>query len=410
MENRFIFCTALAAMLLSAGTAAAESSAYTQLNGYADIRAQAVPAPSLSASKGIYGGNSMQDYYQAAERLKKLADSTVAFVRKDRLEHDPAANSYKAKAIKLTEAYYADDGEDFSSQSQLSECSGSYVGKGMVLTAGHCISKDPKAKNYQDNFFLVFGWRSDKEGSAALEFPAGDVYTVKTIDVHALEGQTGNGATNRDFALLSLDRTPEGRQPLELELAQAPMVGRKVFTIGYPLGLAVKINDPDQAQIFDVERYLFQTNIDAFGGNSGGPAFDSATNRIIGVLVTAVGAGHSYELNQDLTFRMDFTLSSGNVEFKPDQGMILFAPGLRTRVLSELRGAKASISILSENSYRVTMTKGVRIDSRNLSFNIITDYAGKELFNRGWLIRHEQDTFGTGVMRLTDEIKNLVRP
>ena len=410
-DKKFISLIALGPILMATGLAFAENTAYMQLKGSADAQAQTAPAPSLSASKGIYGENSMQDYYQVPERLKRLADSTVAFVKKDRLEYNPAGNTYKAKnAVKIAESHYSDESEDFSSQATLSECSGAFVGKGLILTAGHCTSKDPKAANYYEKYFLVFGWKSDKEGSAAMDFPADDVYTIKNIEVHALEGETGNGVTNRDFALLSMDREPAGRQPLELELDQAPRIGRKVFTIGYPLGLAVKINNPDHAQIYNVEKSLFHTNIDAFGGNSGGPAFDSATNKIIGILVTAVGAGYSYELKQDLSFKMEFILSSGYVEFKPEQGTILIAPVLRSRILSDLHNAKAGIAVLDENTYHVTLPKGIRIDSRNLSFNLVTDYSGREAFNRGWLVRHDQDTYGTSVMRLPEEIKNLIQP
>lgn len=402
---------ALGPVLMATGFAFAENTAIMQLKGSADTQAQAAPAPSFSASKGIYGENSMQEYYQVPERLKSLADSTVAFVKKDRLEYDPAGNSYKAKkSVKVTESHYAAEGEDFSSQATLSECSGAYVGKGLILTAGHCVSKDPKAANYREKYFLVFGWKSDKEGSAALDFPADDVYTVKSIEVHALEGQTGNGVSNRDFALLSVDREPAGRQPLELEKDQSPRIGQKVFTIGYPLGLAVKINDPEQAQVYNVEKSLFHTNIDAFGGNSGGPAFDSATNKIIGVIVTAVGVGYSYELKQDLSFKTEFTLSTGVVEYKPEQGTILLTPSSRSLILGELREAHAAIVILDENNYRVTLPKGVRLDGRSLSFNLVTEYTGREAFNRGWLVRHDQDTYGTGVMRLPEEIKNFVQP
>ncbi|OGR73405.1 MAG: hypothetical protein A2089_07410 [Elusimicrobia bacterium GWD2_63_28] len=399
---------------MAGGLAYAENAAYTQLKGSAGTQAQAAPVPFISASKGIYGNNSMQDYYQVPESLKKLADSTVAFIMKDTFEYDAESKRYKVKkALKLTESSYADESEDFSSQNKLADCTGAYVGKGLILTAGHCISKNPKAQTYYGNYFLVFGWKSDRQGSAILDFPAEDVYTIKGPEVYALEGATGDGASNRDFALLSMDREPAGRQALELALDQAPRVGQKVFTIGYPLGLAVKINDPDQAQVYDVEKHLFQTNIDAFGGNSGGPAFDSATNKIIGVVVTAVGAGYSYELKQDISFKLDFTLAPGssvNVEFKPEQGTIRLIPGLRSRVLKEFRGAGAATVILDENSYRVTLAKGLKIDGRNWAFGIVSDYSGSELFNRGLLVRHDQDTYGTGVSLLPEEIKNLVAP
>lgn len=409
-SQKFISFIALCPVLLSAGFAFAGDTAYLQLKGSGGAQPQAVPAPFLSASKGIYGENSMQDYYQVPERLQKLADSTVAFINKSNFDYDSEGKRYTVKkAVKLTESSYAAEGEDFSTQNKIADCSGAYVGKGLILTAAHCISKNPTANTYHGNYFLVFGWKSDREGSAVLEFPVEDVYTIKNLEVYALEGAAGDGVSKKDFALLSMDREPAGRRPLELENDQEPRIGQKVFTIGYPLGLAVKINDPDQAQVYDVEKSVFQTNIDAFGGNSGGPAFDSETNKIIGVVITAVGAGYSYELKQDISFKLDFTLSSGYWEAKPEQGTIFIVPSLRSRILKELRAAGATISVLDGNNYRATLAKGVRIDSRNSSFSLVSDYSGVELFNRGLLVRHDQDTFGTGVMRLPEEIKNLVR-
>ena len=353
----------------------------------------------------------MQEYYQVPLQLRKLADSTVAFVNKSSLYFDPVEKIYKIKsAIKLTETDYADESEDFSSQSRLSGCSGSYLGKGLVMTAGHCVSENPKDSNYFENFFMVFGWKHDQEGAPAQTFPSDAVYSIKKVETRALEGPTGDMKSYRDFALVSMDRDPSDRQPLALETEQTPKIGQKVFTIGYPLGLAVKINDPDQAQVYTVEKNGFKTNIDAFGGNSGGPAFDSATNKIVGIIVTAVGTEYSYELNRDFSLIAEFSPTSDTIEFKPLLDTVVFGSKLRGRVLEIFQSHGASISILDENRCFITLPKGVKIESRNPAFSTVTSLAGKDVFNRGRLMRDQQESFGTGVMRLPEEIKNLVRP
>lgn len=400
----------LGQLLLSTGFAAAETSAYSQLSGSALVQPPAVTAPYFPDNKSIYGDNSMQEYYQVSDQLKKMADSTVAFVLKKDLEFDPAKKVYKIKrAVTLLEASYADESEDFSRQGRLSNCTGSYLGKGLVMTAGHCFSVKPGEFTYFENFYMVFGWKYTEEGNPAQDFPADAVYSIKKVEAYALEGATSDLNAYRDFALVSMDGEPVGRQPLELAAEQTPKIAQKVFTIGYPLGLAVKIDNPDHAQVYVVQKNVFLTNIDAFGGNSGGPAFDSVTNKIVGIVITAVGAGYFYELNQDFSFTADFSLPSG-LELKPESGTALFGASLRTGVLQKFRDAGASVKLIDENKCLLTLPKGAQLDDRSPLFPLLTELGGKSVFNKGKLIRFEQDNFGTGVLRLPKEITDLVRP
>lgn len=400
----------LGQLLLCAGFAAADNSSYAQLKGSALVQPPAVPAPYLQGTKGIYGENSMQEYYQVPDQLKKLADSTVAFVHKNDLELDPVTKTYKIKrALTLLEFSDADESEDFSRQGKLANCTGSYLGKGLVMTAGHCFSVKQGEANHFENYYMVFGWKYAEQGSPAQDFPADAVYTIKNIEAYALEGPISDLNAYRDFALVSMDREPADRQPLELDAEQTPKIAQKVFTIGYPLGLAVKIDNPDHAQVYVLQKNGFQTNIDAFGGNSGGPAFDSVTNKIVGIVITAVGAGFFYELTQDFSFTADFSLPSG-VELKPESGTVLFGAGLRGGVLHKFRDAGASVKLIDGTKCLLTLPKGVQLDDRSPLLSLLRELGGKNLFTKGKLIRHEQDNFGTGVLRLPKEITDLVRP
>jgi V8-like Glu-specific endopeptidase len=365
--------------------------------------------PFVPGAKSIYGENSMYEYYQAPEKLKAMADSTVAFVRKDRLYFDPVKRIFTLKNLAtLSEIANLDENEDFASQNKLSSCSGAYVGKSMVMTAGHCVSADPKSNSYFGDLFMVFGWKYEKEGNTVPDFPADSVYPIKGIETRALE--SGTEDTKRDFALVSMDREPAGRQPLVLEDAQQPRVGQKVFTIGYPLGLAVKINDPDHAQVYTVAKNVFQTNLDVFGGNSGGPAFDSATGRIIGIVITAIGGEYSFELSHDFSFIAEFSGPDDDISVKPELCTAIFGSGESSNVLTTMRNSGAAISILDGNKYLITLPKGAKLQNRSFTFWTVTNLAGNSVFNKGWLMREKQESFGTGVMIVPEEIKALVRP
>ena len=66
------------------------------------------------------------------------------------------------------------------------------------------------------------------------------------------------------------------------------------------MGMSVKITDPNDSQIYKLGKNIFTTDLDSFGGNSGGPVFDSYTKRIIGVIVTGNKNEIIYTLNKDL--------------------------------------------------------------------------------------------------------------
>ncbi len=116
----------------------------------------------LSGEKAIFGENSMLDYYQAPEDLKKLADSTVAFVSKDLLEYDPVSKKYKIKKEIKVSANYIDEKEDFVNQNIISFCSGAYVGNSYILSAGHCVDE----KSYK-NVYVIFGWRYNSSNTSS---------------------------------------------------------------------------------------------------------------------------------------------------------------------------------------------------------------------------------------------------
>ncbi len=409
MKNTGYLTVAILGPALMAGNFAfAGGPAYRQLMG-AENTPPAIPSPALSEAKSIYGENSMQEYYQAPEKLKKMADSTVALVKKDNLYFDPVKRVFTVKNTgKLSEIANLDESEDFASQGKLANCSGAYVGKGLVVTAGHCVSDDPKNSSYFGDMFMVFGWKYEKEGNIVPDFPADSVYSIKAISVRALE--SGNEDIKRDFALVSMDREPAGRQPLILEDSRQPRVGQKVFTIGYPLGLAVKINDPDHAQVYTVSKNVFQTNLDVFGGNSGGPAFDSVTGRIIGIVITSTGPDYSFELNKDFSFIAEFSGPDDAINVRPELGTAIFGSGESFNVLTTLRENGASISILDEGKYLVTLPKGAKFQKRSFTFWMVTNLAGNSVFHKGRLMRESQDSFGTGVMKLPEEILRLVRP
>lgn len=247
-----------------------------------------VPAPAGeeldSDAKSIYGADDRLDYYAAAPAMRGLADSVVSL--------------WEAKDVKvnggtaaLTVANFGRaaglcPGERFAEQPIGAFCSGTLVGEDLVMTAGHCLTDAAKCADTK----LVFGYGLKRAGDYPQTVPAGDVYSCKSIISRDLDTDPGifasifNGGPGPDYAVIKLDRKVAGRKPLPIHRKAKPAKGDKLFVIGHPVGLPVKV--AGGAKVRDAgPKYFFKADLDTFGGNSGSAVFSASTNLIEGILV-----------------------------------------------------------------------------------------------------------------------------
>ena len=254
----------------------------------------------------IYGQNTLNDYYKVDKSLQQLANSVVALMDKSALVYDAASGMYKAPALTtVNQRMGLSGGATFSGQKSLSFCSGALVSENLVLTAGHCVNNNPADPHYFDKIYVVFGWKQTGAGSYNTTFSRDQVYEADRLLVHKLDGAIGDMDSYRDFAMISLSRAVPGRSPLTIERSRGEglAVGAYVFASGYPMGMSVKVTDPGDATIQAIGRHGYATDLDAFGGSSGGPVFDSATRRIAGVLITANAKQFKYTTRRDISLR-----------------------------------------------------------------------------------------------------------
>jgi V8-like Glu-specific endopeptidase len=168
------------------------------------------------------------------------------------------------------------------------------VGEDIIMTAGHCITDEASCADAR----FVFGYNIDAaDGKARTSVPAKDVYGCKRIIKRDLDKQasgiigTGfaiiNALLNRagpDYALVQLDRKVEGRKPLPVNRNKDLKDGDRIFVIGHPVGLPVKVAG-DAGVRSTKPKAFFMTDLDTFGGNSGSAVFNARTNKIEGILV-----------------------------------------------------------------------------------------------------------------------------
>ncbi|HNT97775.1 MAG TPA: serine protease [Elusimicrobiales bacterium] len=325
----------------------------------ADIEDMDVPVPAAAQAEpvrsgyqpvAIYGDNTLDDYYKVDKSLQELADSVVALMDKSAIAYDEASGAYKPLKLSTVDRRMGlSSGAEFSGQKSLSFCSGALVSRDLVLTAGHCINNDPSHAHYFNKVYVVFGWRQTGRGEYDQTFSPDQVYEVERLLAHKLDGSIGNMDTYRDYALISLKRPVPGRSPLTIERSHGEGLreGAYVFASGYPMGMSVKVTDPGDATIREIGRNGYATDLDAFGGSSGGPVFDSVSRRICGVVITANAKQFKYTVRREfsLRYREDADPSATLDLVREEGGKVLVVPqGDLEAVTNSLRSVGCGIT------------------------------------------------------------------
>ena len=244
----------------------------------------ALPILTFAQAKSIYGSDNRLDYFESASDMQTLSNSVVSFWKSAKVTE--SGGNYKLTTRTFKDALGLCPGEKFEDQPIGAFCSGSLVGEDMVMTAGHCIKDDAACKDVK----LVFGYKVAKKGAAATTTVAkSEVYSCSKIVKRFLGGEPGSSnpagqSLGADYALIKLDRKVTGHKPLPVNRAQNLKKGGKMFVMGHPVGLPVKV--AAGASVRDAGKIgYFVADLDTFGGNSGSPVFNASTKKIEGILV-----------------------------------------------------------------------------------------------------------------------------
>lgn len=222
--------------------------------------------------KAIYGVDDRRDYHEFAGELeKRLGESVTALFRETMIRSNGDGTS-SLLTVPLSQSQGVCSGERFATQPTGAFCTGFLVGPDVIATAGHCIN----AANVATVRF-VFGFRMTDSTTAALRISDNDIYAGREI-LGWLLGDSGE-----DWALVRVDRTVNGRDPLQIRKSGRIPDGASVFVMGHPSGLPLKFADGSEIRDNSPEPF-FIANLDTYGGNSGSPVF-SSDGMVEGILV-----------------------------------------------------------------------------------------------------------------------------
>lgn len=241
------------------------------------VMAQDIP----NFQKVIYGQDDrveVDDFHDA--KFRDFANSVAGRVSSYQLNpslYDASSDSFNIMADTLSNAMNVCDGERFANQKVYSDCTGFLVGPKTLVTAGHCMTSEVDC----DSFKWVFNYKADSK-----QIPSKDIYSCKKIIDHKMKYSLLGALitdTDRDFAVIELDREVEGATPLEFRTEGKIKVSDKVLVIGHPSGLPMKI--ANNARVAKTYGNTFKTELDTYGGNSGSPVFNEKTGLVEGILI-----------------------------------------------------------------------------------------------------------------------------
>jgi V8-like Glu-specific endopeptidase len=229
----------------------------------------------FASDKVIYGQDNRADLYEVTNPLfKKLADSTVVLVQRSAIQQS-SSGVLEVKASSFAETLGVCSTERFADQPSGGFCSGSLIGKNLMLTAGHCITSASSCASTQ----FVFNYSVDAKGKYPRLVDESNVVGCKEIVYRV---QDGSGA---DFAIIKLDRDVTNHAALKLSARKNKIAkATELVMIGSPAGLPTKVEDGGSVRSNDPSGF-FVANTDSYGGNSGSAVFNRKTGEIEGVLV-----------------------------------------------------------------------------------------------------------------------------
>lgn len=231
-----------------------------------------------SIDKAIYGGLDVEDVSAGmSQEVLNGAHATALVINSYNLNEVITNSLYSTRGFDFAaDALVCKGEEKFLKQYGYGKCSSVLVGPRQVLTAAHCIQN---AQLACDRKSFIFDARADLGANKRTQyFVKSQVYNCKKIVAY-------NQSRDKtfDYALIELDREVEGGR-VPVKVSQTILGnGDDVYMIGHPNGFLSKLSTNGQVRFQD--ELFYNTNLDAFGGNSGGPVFDANSNELVGLLI-----------------------------------------------------------------------------------------------------------------------------
>ena len=257
--------------------------------------------------RGVFG---VDNRLEAKEKwqYRDYVRATASLVRASQIKGEQVYASTLRESLQRAFGKPADPSIRFLDQPIASFCTGFLIAPDLLVTAGHCFSRDgqtfsnlsaPHVGNKAD-YVWIFDYTNDVPGGTNgslryVNIPRNNQYRIAEIIDASFTGLRG---VDMDYAIVRLDR-PTDRKPFMYRVGQSVTLDDLLAMVGSPRGLPLKISDSARVTNND-GMYSFLTNLDAFGGNSGGPVFN-LNGWIEGILVRGPSKTQTQDFHYDAT-------------------------------------------------------------------------------------------------------------
>jgi V8-like Glu-specific endopeptidase len=227
-----------------------------------------------AGDKVIYGYDNRLNYYCADNNEKLAASATVAFFESSRLNSDRVSGLTSIKHIPSGLCSPSEvsslanvEPERFHDEPASAYCSGFKIGDRLIATAGHCVVSNEQCRGTS----VVFGYQKSSGSLNPTSVNSNDVYKC----VRIVGGNYRPRTLDPDWRIIEVDRDIIGRPTVSIRSNKSIPLQQNTFVtmIGNPIGLPTKITRG--GKIISISETFFVSDLDAFGGNSGAPVFNS---------------------------------------------------------------------------------------------------------------------------------------